>query len=325
MTTPTRPPQPDNSPRRSMPAQHPTTMLTRSTQFLHPVRWSRYPISELSNAHRRARTTLFAAIRRGLEISTGFRDGRGASCRGIAAVGLQPADPMLLANLATRHDPRPKANQPAGLAPAIVPSPREQRNRRWPDHKSTRRVKNVGAPSEPRAWGTRRSPSSPSRASSSLAGAVLLVARESAASRSHVARNARDFGSLAASALPAPIRPVAKAPNKPAFDQGVFHNGRVRLRESCPALMAAQRGRESRLTGLESSEGGDYLLLPWSSQPYSTQVQLRRTCPSNSCGQLRPRGTRVGVRGPTTTGHSAGGSGPECDPQNQLVHHLRRS
>jgi hypothetical protein len=37
--SPVRMPQPDRSPRRSMPAQHPMTMLTRSTQFPHPVRW----------------------------------------------------------------------------------------------------------------------------------------------------------------------------------------------------------------------------------------------------------------------------------------------
>jgi hypothetical protein len=92
MTTPTQAPQPDDSPRRSMPAQHPTTMLTRSTQFLHPVRWGRYPISELANAPRRQNNAGCGDSSRP-EISAGLRDGRGASCRGIAAVGLQPADP----------------------------------------------------------------------------------------------------------------------------------------------------------------------------------------------------------------------------------------
>jgi hypothetical protein len=48
MTTATRMPQPD----RSMPAQRPATMLIRSTQFLHPVRWGRYPITGRSNARR---------------------------------------------------------------------------------------------------------------------------------------------------------------------------------------------------------------------------------------------------------------------------------
>jgi len=67
MTSPARMPQPDSSPRRSMPAQQPATMLTGSTQFLHPVRWDRYPISELSNGLRCARTALIATARRSVK------------------------------------------------------------------------------------------------------------------------------------------------------------------------------------------------------------------------------------------------------------------
>lgn len=123
MTTPTRMPLLERSLCRSMPAQRPTTMLTRFTQLLHPVRWGRYPVSELSNALRCARTALIAAIRRGLNLRRSPAGG-GASgsrhCRCLVAVGRLPPPSQSRYSVPT-GGPRQTSRQ--GSYPPIVPSP----------------------------------------------------------------------------------------------------------------------------------------------------------------------------------------------------------
>ena len=123
MTTPTRMPLLERSLCRSMPAQRPTTMLTRFTQLLHPVRWGRYPASELSNALRCARTALIAAIRRGLNLRRSPAGG-GASgsrhCRCLVAVGRLPPPSQSRYSVPT-GGPRQTCRQ--GAYPPILPSP----------------------------------------------------------------------------------------------------------------------------------------------------------------------------------------------------------